>query len=186
MRVVRDIQRSRQEGSLDRMRLTEVERRSAREALSALVGLPLSDMWRYMGCQKFEFGEQKQHVNRKGEETTWADWGLVANCRWRVQGPDGFSLTWEHFGPTPERRDDHADPFYDLLEANPPVVESTGVEEDGGLRIGMTGGYSLALDPRPYDEDHIEEWRLMPPEDDPRGHLVLDGETLSWSRATIE
>ena len=163
------------------MRLTGERRRAASEDLSPLVGLPLSNMWRYLGCQKFEFGEQKPHVNRKGEATTWADWALVANCRWRIQGPDAFSLTWEHFGPTPERRDDHADPFYDSLRVDPPVVESVDVEDDGGLRIGMTGGYSLAFDPWPDGEDSSEEWRFMPPKGDPRGHLVLGEENLSWS-----
>lgn len=162
------------------MRLSEEERRATRETLSVLVGLPLSDMWRYMGCQKFEFGEQKPYLNRKGEETTWADWGLVANCDWRILGPGGFALTWEHFGPTPQRRDDHAGDFYDSLETDPPVVESVGVEEDGGLRFAMTGGYRLTLDPRPCDEDHSEDWRFMPP-DGPRGHLVLGDEELSWS-----
>ena len=44
-------------------------------ALGELVGLPLSDMWRYAGCQKFEFGEQRPHLNRDGEETTWPTGG---------------------------------------------------------------------------------------------------------------
>jgi len=166
------------EGSLGGMRLTGEERRSAKEALSALVGLPLSDMFRYAGCQKFEFGEQKPHLNRKGEEMTRADWGLVASCHWRIQGPSGFLLTWEDF--TPARRDDHAMAFYGSLKSDPPVVESVEVEEDGGLRIGMTCEYSLALDPSNYDEEYFEDWRFMPPTDEPRGHLVL-GEDLSWS-----
>jgi len=163
------------------MHLTDEERQLACEALSALVGLPLSDMWRYAGCQKFEFGEQKATVNRKGQDATRADWGLVASCFWRIDGPGGFSLTWEHF--MPERRDGHAYPFYQLLGDEPPVVESVEVKEDGGLRIGLTGGYLLALDPRSDLVEDLAYWRFMPPEDDPRGHLVLGENELAWSAA---
>jgi hypothetical protein len=33
-----------------------------------IIGLPLSDMWRYSGFQKFEFGKPDFHKNKKGEE----------------------------------------------------------------------------------------------------------------------
>lgn len=162
------------------MLLTDEERRSTKETFSALIGLPLSDMWRYMGCQKFEFGEQKPNLNRKGEATTWADWGLVVSGNWRIEGPQGFVLSWEHCGPTPERRDDHADSFYEALDTSPPTVQSVEISEDGALRLQMSGGYLLGVDPRAFDEDNVEEGRFMPP-DDPRGDLVLDNDGLGWS-----
>lgn len=163
------------------MGLTEEEVGGVREALSAIVGQPLSDMWRYAGCQKFEFGEQRPFVNRKGEESTQADHGLVVSCDWSIEGPDGFRLGSEHFGRTPDLWDEHAKPFYESLDDAPPVVESVDVQESGGLRIGMTRGYSLAVDPDPPEEDHIEDWRFMPREGDPRGHLALRWDGLGWS-----
>jgi len=148
----------------------------AQEALSALVGLPLSDMWRYAGCQKFEFGEQKKHANRYGEQVTWADWGLVVSCRWRLEGPNGFVLSSEHFGSKSERYDDHADEFYQELDANPPLVESVEVLDNGALHFRLSHGYKLALDPSGQNE----EWRFMP-DDDPRGHLVLESGIVHWT-----
>lgn len=138
-------------------------------------------MWRYAGCQKFEFGEQKPGKNREGEDTTRADWGLVANCHWRIEGPEGFALSWEHFGSTPERRDGHADPFYERLETRPLIVEAVEVRSDGALRFRLSDGFSLAVDLGPPDGDSVERWRFMPPNGDPRGHLVLEEDDISWS-----
>jgi len=159
------------------MRFSEETRTAAQEAFSPLIGLPLSDMWRY-GSQKFEFGEQKPHLNRKGEETTWADWGLVVAGAWHLSGPNGFALSSEHFAP--ERHDEHAKDFYESLDDEPPIVQTVEVLENGGLRIEMSRGYRLGIDPRSTEEEYFEEWRLMPP-NEAQGHLVLDHGGLEWS-----
>lgn len=155
----------------------------ANRAVQELVGLPLTDMWRYGECQKFEFGEQKPCLNRRGEATTRAEWGLVVSCRWRVEGPNNFVLRSESFGPGQQRTDDHAGPFYQSLAEHPPVVESVKVGEDGALRFLFTGGYSLAVVPVFPDEDYSEDWRLMTPDEDVRGHLVLINRRFEWSRS---
>lgn len=49
-------------------------------ALQPLIGEPFSDMMRYGGCQKFEFGQQHPIINRKGKNVTVGEWGLVAAC----------------------------------------------------------------------------------------------------------
>ncbi|GEM_PF-1893870 len=168
------------------MKLSPTEVLTAELALSELVGLPLTDMWRYIGFQRFEFGEQKPHLNRKGEETSSADYVLVARGVWRIVGPDGFELSSDHFGDP--RTDEHALPFYESLgEEGPPRVEGIVVRVDGEISIAMSKGYSLTV--RPWDEEppegaswsEREVWRYMPPEGDPRGHLVLDDEELGWS-----
>jgi hypothetical protein len=169
-------------GSLSFMPIPEGALISANKAFASLIDLPLSDMWRYLGFQKFEFGEQKPHLNRKGEETTWADWSLVVNCAWRIEGPEGFVLSSGHF--TPERRDTHAHKFYESLAELPPIVEEVQVLDNGALRIKMSGGYLLAVDPNGLDEDTLEDWRLRPPEYDQQGHLVLEGNRLEWSKDT--
>lgn len=157
------------------LKLEEVA--EAQEALSNLIGLPLTDMSRYFEFQKFEFGEQKSHLNHRGEETSWSDWGLVVACEWQVEGPDGFVLGHVHFGPD-ARTDDHADSFYELLDSDPLVVEEVQVRVGGAVSFRLTRGYSLELDPRSSD---VEYWRLMPPEGDPRGHLVFAPDGLEWS-----
>ncbi len=92
-------------------------------------------------------------MNKKGEEITLADWGRVSSCEWRIEGPHGFVLRWENFGPEHQQRDDHAGPFYDSLETNPPVVKSFTVLANGGLRIELTHDYLLSLDPNQDHED---------------------------------
>ncbi len=128
--------------------------------------------------QVLEFGEQKPGINRKGQESSWGDWSFHVNCLWRIEGPDGFGLSDDHFGPV--RCDEHAMWFYPTLDDGP-VVESLSVLADGALRIRLSRGFSIAIDPRPFDNDHLEEWRFLPPKGDPRGHLVLNLGELGWS-----
>lgn len=158
------------------MRLQSEQRNFAEEALKQLVGLPLSDMWRY-GCQKFEFGEQHPQVNRKGEAIHAAEWALVAECPWRLSGPSGFELSHEHFGPDLERRDDHAASFYKSIETSPPVVTSIAIASDGRLIVAMTGNFVLAMVPSGEGT-----WRLMPPKHDPRGHFEVGENASGWTR----
>ena len=158
------------------MRLDSEQRNLAHGALKDLVGLPLSDMWRY-GCQKFEFGEQHPQVNRKGEAIRAAEWALVAECRWRLSGPSGFELSHEHFGPDLDRRDDHAADFYKSLESSPPVVTSIAIASDGRLTLEMTGGVILEMMPT-----GDASWRFMPPKHDPRAHFEVSVNAFGWTR----
>jgi len=157
------------------MRLDREQRNLAQEALKDLVGLPLSDMWRY-GCQKFEFGEQHPQVNRKGEVIHAAEWALVAECPWRLSGPAGFEFSHQHFGLDLDRRDDHAANFYKSLETSPPVVTSIAIASDGRLTVAM-GDFVLVMVPSGEDT-----WRFMPPKDDPRGHFEVGENAFGWTR----
>lgn len=161
------------------MILSDSQKSLVQDALAPLVGLPISDMWRYAGCQKFEFGEQRPHLNRKGDETTWADWGLVVSCAWRIEGPNCFILSSDHFGET--RTDDFAHDFYDSLEDAAPVVEGVDVQNDGGFCLTLSKGYALDVQPDADVDPEYDRWRFMPPDGDPRGHLVMEGASLGWS-----
>lgn len=144
-------------------------------AFQSLVGEPLTDMWRYAGCQKFEFGEQKPSINSDGEEITVADLGLVVSCDWSVTGPAGAVVSSADFGPREARRDTGAHPFYDLLATSPPVVEAIAVDDHGLLHIRMSDGYALEVQPDADFEPHDEQWRLML-RGEPRAHVVLWGD----------
>lgn len=145
------------------------------QALHPLLGEPLSNMWRYAGCQKFEFGVQRPHKNRKGQTVTWADWGLVVTCAWCIRGPEGVIVSSDDFGPGRSRRDEKAYPFYDMLHDDPPIVETIVAGEDGTVHIQMTRGYTL--DVRPKGGPDTEEWRFMPP-DQRRRHFVITSEGI--------
>lgn len=162
------------------MVLTVADLARAHEAFKDLIGLPLTDMWRYVGCQKFEFGEQKQFINRKGEAVTRADWGLVVSCNWRIVGPASFMLCSDHFNSEKGRQDSHATDFYRSLRQEPPVIHCVDVQADGGLKFSLSQAYTLAVEPIVKKDVDDENWRLMPPSEDSRGHLVLWGK-LEWT-----
>ncbi len=163
------------------MALTVADLAHANETLQALVGLPLTDMWRYGEFQKFELGEQKPFVNRKGQAVTRADWGLVVNCKWRIEGPASFILCSDHFDSEQGRQDSHAKEFYHSLRKVPPVVRAVEVRANGELMLSFTNGYSLSMEPIENRDIDDENWRLMPPEEDSRSDLVLWSGYLDWS-----
>ncbi len=68
-------------------------------ALQPLVGESLSDMMRYGGCQKFEFGKQLPKKNRKGEDVAVGEWGLVVSCDWRIKRSNEIIVSCDDFGP---------------------------------------------------------------------------------------
>jgi hypothetical protein len=146
-------------------------------ALQPLIGEPLTDMWRYAGCQKFEFGVQRLIQNDDGEEIRRADLGFVVSCAWRIDGPEGCVVSSADFGPEGSRRDTPAEPFYQLLDEAPPVVEALEVSDEGALLFRMTPGYRLEVLPSAGLEPNDEHWRFMPggPAKD---HVVLWGDGL--------
>lgn len=154
-------------------------------ALRPLLGEPLTDMWRYAGSQKFEFGVQRRRRNNQDEEYTSADWGLVVSCAWSIAGPEGCIVSSDQFGPQLGRRDQRAKPFYELLATGPPVVESIEADEEGALVIQMSGGYILAVQPEADIDPMDEQWRLMPP-DGEQSHLVLWGDGLEVDEPCVE
>lgn len=146
-------------------------------ALQPLIGQPLSDMWRYAGCQKFEFGVQRPAKNRKGQDVKRADWGLVVSCDWRVMGPEGHVVSSDDFGPGRSRRDEQAKPFYELIHTDPPVVEGIEANTGGALRIRMSQGYTLDVQPE-TDSGSDDEQRRFLPRDPQQKYFVLWGDGI--------
>ncbi|MGV3724288.1 MAG: hypothetical protein ACO1SX_25620 [Actinomycetota bacterium] len=144
-------------------------------ALRPLTGEPLTDMWRYAGCQKFEFGVQRPARNSKGVEITRADYGLVVSCEWRIDGRQGRVVSSEDFGPGENRRDAQAGWFYGLIRTDPPVIGSIRAGADGALSLRMTQGLTLEVIPTAEIEPDDEQWRFMCRGRDP---VVLFGSGL--------
>jgi len=143
--------------------LTEAQRQEAETAMTALIGQPLTDMWRYMGFQRLEFGEQKPAKNRKGEDITRSDWGLVLGGYWQIASADGFTLSDAHFGPDKERRDDHADGLYNRLSENPLQVLSIELALNGNLRVELTDRFTLSANTVDFSDWLNEYWRFDAP-----------------------
>lgn len=162
--------------------LTDDELETVNLAFAKLIGLPLTNMFRYVGVQRFEFGEQQKWVTRKGKETTRAYWALNASCGWRITGPGSFTLCSDHFGPEEAKGDDHAEPFYALIHSDsPPTLEAVTVGLDGGLECSLSQGYTLTLWRSPKEDPRDEQWGLLPLK---KGYLYLDDKTVGWSGTT--
>jgi hypothetical protein len=161
-------------GDFSRPAPREAMKEEIETALRPLLGQPLSDMWRYAGYQKFEFGVQRPAKNREGEAVTVADWGLVVACRWAITGPEGLVVSSANFGPGTARRDEPARPFYRLIHADSPVVEGLEADQDGALRFVLSQGYTLEVRPEADMDAEDEQWRFMPPGDE-RSHFVVWG-----------
>ncbi len=76
-----------------------VEKAQIEQTLRPLVGLPLSDMGRFAGWQRFEFGPQKPFINTKEQEATKADYAIDVSCGWRIVGPEGIVVGSDDYGP---------------------------------------------------------------------------------------
>jgi hypothetical protein len=149
-------------------------------ALQPLLGEPLTCMWRYAGYQRFEFGPQRPATNRKGQAITVSDKALVVGCTWRVIGHEGPVLSSADFGPDGARRDEGAEEFYGFMQTDPLVVEGVEASELGALRIRMSRGYALDLQPEQEDgEDEHDHWRLMIDGPQP-SHMVLNGRRIEY------
>ncbi len=133
-----------------------------------------------MGCQKFEFGEQKPFINDDGDEAFMADLGLVASCAWTISGPDGFELGHWHLPPIGPDGDILAEDFYDSLETNPQVVQTVHIDSEGSLSFELTGGFRLQLVPTADapSTDHTF-WMFLPGDSNQTG-LQCDENGLDW------
>ena len=153
-----------------------------RDALKDLVGEPLTHMVRASPSQYLSFGEQKPSKNSKGEDSTKSDWGLMigGSCHWCFQGPNGFSLGTDDFGPDRARRDEHAEPFYSRLNKDPIIVESIEIHADGIQSLSFSEGFTLTIRMPDGVGRYDEPWRFMPRRDDFRGQLVLKEFGLTW------
>lgn len=151
-------------------------------ALGSLVGEPMTSMFRVSTAQYLCFGVENPSENHIGEDDNRSDWGLMigGSCHWRFEGPDGFTLGTDDFGPDKELRDEHADDFYDRLENNPLIVRSIEILQDGVQVISLSDGYSLTTRMPDSVSKDSEPWRFMPQLHDFRGHLCLTEFGLRW------
>jgi hypothetical protein len=141
--------------------------------LRPLIGQRLSDMWRAAGMQLFEIGVQRPFKNRKGKDVTKADWSFHVDCCWSITGQEGEIVSSDDFGPDATRRDENAKPFYRMLGDPALTITSIRADNEGGVRIQMSGAYVLDIWPCWEDAEPDDEyWRFLP-KDENRGHFVM-------------
>src|SRR5262245_16738621 len=109
-------------------------------------------MWRYAGMQKFEFGEQRPHINKKGEQISVADWGIVVSCNWRITDKTGTFISQQDFVQNTEPRPNRVVTLLDELLGSTPRVERIVADDAGSVTLSLTHGYCLEL--MPYSTPH--------------------------------
>ena len=131
-------------------------------------------MFRYLGFQKFEIGEQKPDVSDKGKEITVADYGLVVGAKWTVRCQKKVILSSSDFKRNGTRTDERGRPFYDLVDSASLRLESVTALANGDLFLLLSDGWSLTVTCCVRRVMRFfEYWRLMPKNDNAR-HLVLE------------
>ena len=164
---------------------------TAHIALSKLQGRVLAEVSRAASMLMFSFGERRSipDVRRGGLRDT-CEFTLHIQCPWRlclldrilVGSQDVFyhaDTPWDK--PNPEGFDwdvsgaNRCDRFFDNFivshAAAPLMVDSISVDDFGGFRIGLSGGFSLDCFPDVGTSDEL--WRLLQPGTSER-HFVMD------------
>src|SRR6266571_2122201 len=158
--------------------------------LRVLIGQPMSDCWRAINMQIFEFGQQRPTVNRKGQDIEVADLKLHVQCRWRlVDGativfgrddldyPADESISLDDFDWDKQKAvlDVTQRRWFESHKASPPKVTDVRGDAYGGFQIRLEGAF--ALEAFPCDSrrgEHSERWRLFGHRAD-GSHFVVQG-----------
>jgi len=156
--------------------------------LSRLIGEPISDCWRAVNMQIFEFGPRRHMTNRKGEAIEASDIRLHIQCRWRFVASNRilFGRDDLNYSADPSIPDDEFDwdkhasaldvkqrTWFSQHHDEPPKVVSVKGDNFGGFRIELAGG--VALECLPCDSQHGEHWRLLGHRED-GSHFVINGD----------
>jgi hypothetical protein len=133
----------------------------AREALSVLIGLPLSDVWHPI-FQVFEFGEQRPGKNNRGDDVTFAEWSLHVSCAGQVtrhasvivasgdMRRNGTGAARRFFDrktppkePEARKRWAAAKEFFAHVKQGSLLVRSVSVSPVGSVTINLSKGFAI-------------------------------------------
>ncbi|KVL28721.1 hypothetical protein WS97_25585 [Burkholderia territorii] len=146
----------------------EIERR-----LVVLCGLDLSGVNRAADMLTLGFGPLSEVKNFKGVVKHVGKWALHVQCTWRLERTNGTVATREDLCGSDETAHSTVDRLRELLVGQGPTrVEGVSVDDEGGIVISLSGGFSLiVLSDGVKDE---EDWRFFAPGAE-MPHLVIEG-----------
>jgi hypothetical protein len=132
------------------------------EALRPLSGLKLSSMWRALGIQIFEFGEQLPTQNIHGDSITRANCSIDVTCPWRIiQSNTIIIASWDYLDDEKDRPDDVlSDTFFQKMKNGDLRVENIKITSVGDIFMNITNQYQLEILPMSSLDDD-EHWRLI-------------------------
>jgi hypothetical protein len=170
------------------MRIEEMMKERIEQTLSLLVGLPLTNIYRTLNLEMFDFGEQRTVLTRQGQEKKVGKYALHVQCAWRITNstrvvvasrdrwymgdgskdiPDDFD--WSLPG---NRCDKRISSFLEANAAEPLVIESIEADHVGGTKLRLTNGFALEIFPDDSFDD--EYWRFFQPSTSTE-HFVVTG-----------
>jgi hypothetical protein len=159
------------------------------EALSPLLGLPLTDISRAADMRMFGFGALVTQEVR-GQMRTVAPYALHVQCPWRIEGPAGIVTgrsdlseaadpeteidwdNWDYVNP-PSLQDKLLGEFFNEQLASL-IVNTIAADDCGGVVFEFAQGLKLRLFPA---GTMSEDWRVFRPGDD-APHFVISGGKL--------
>lgn len=163
--------------------------------LDQLLGQQISDCWRAVDMQIFEFGPRHEMTNRKGKIVEVSDIRLHLQCRWRFVSKDQILFGQDdlyrsadpHFtedfdyNKQPSALDAAQRAWFDDHRDKPLRVIATRGDNYGGFRIELESHY--ALECLPCDTSG-EYWRMLGHRADGT-HFVVTAEGIEDSPAQL-
>jgi hypothetical protein len=91
-------------------------RNEIHKQLTQLINLPLSLMFRYAGCQRFQFGERFTTKSPKGKNIIVSDWALLVASEWEISLNKDIILSSNDFLQEKLPNNENQKSFYDGLK----------------------------------------------------------------------
>lgn len=167
-------------------------------ALSRLVGVPLWDRWRFLGCsmEVLDLGAKILKTSRDGETFEHGEYSFHIDCPWRLIGPKGIvaGIVDSHFPPD-ERSPKDWDAYKEesrsdmLMNAwlkkwpkRPPRVLSVQADDVGGFRLLLEKDFVYEVFPADSSPRQGGHWRLIQRAAGETRHFVVSGTEAAWGQ----
>lgn len=140
------------------------------EQLSQIEGLFLSRMFRYVECQRFQFGDEIATKTIKGEDATTTDWGIVVSSYWEIT-KNSISVTSSERLINRKRTKKSEQHFYDLISKNEIYVLSVQINTNYSMDIVLSSDYKIHISEHQIDDSNFARWKI-----EGREKILLPGE----------
>jgi hypothetical protein len=165
--------------------------------LSRLVGVPLWDRWRFLGCstEVLDLGAKLSRTNEQGETFENGQYSLHIDCPWRLIGPKGIvaGVIDTSFPPderSPKdwnaykeesRSDALMSAWLKRLPKRGPMVTAVEADNVGGFRMILDKDFVYEVFPADAIPRPSGHWRLIERAAGQSRHFVVTATTATWS-----
>lgn len=150
-----------------------IQQSHIKEALNALIGLPIWDTLRALDMQMFDIGRRRRIIGGNGKPIQVGRYSLHIQSPWRIVDKHGIIT-----GQNDRFYADNESPLYNddepaRLEARirkwlkrhqhePVTIEAVSTDSTGAFKLKLSKGYRLEVFPAHSKRgEYSEHWRLM-------------------------